>query len=181
MSLAFVLAYARFYYYQHGWPAALGLVLVGIAVVTQILFVPELKVQTNAARTSYDTLYQRTQKGPSQEDTSLALQSAFLASLPTDANANSDAIKSIHRLAALHGVRLATGDYRLVREGGEKLQRHQITLPANANYAVLRAWLTDVMNEIPSLALDEVSLRREDVGNGTLQARFRFTFFVKGP
>ncbi len=179
MTLNTLLAYARFYFYRHGWPSVLGLALLVIAISVQTFAVPDLKEQTAAARAAQETLRERAQQAPSKLDAALQQQTAFLANLPGGANASSDAVKAIHRLAAKHGVHLATGEYRVVRDAGEKLQRYQITLPATANYPRLRAWLTDVMNEMPSIALDEISLRREDVGSEKIEARLRFTLFLK--
>lgn len=182
MTLASVLAHARFHYYRHGWPAALGLVLLGLAIAVQTLAVPAVQTQTAAARATQEALRQRTQKPPEKQDSAVAQQAAFLASLPVGGtDAGSDTVKAIHRIAAAHGVRLATGEYRMVREGNDPFQRYQITLPASASYPKLRAWVAQMMNEIPNLALDELSLRREDVGTEKIEARMRFTLFMKAP
>ena len=182
MTLTTVLAHLRFHYYRHGWPAALGLALLGMGLAVQTLAVPALQVQTASLRATQDALRQRAQKPPAKQDNALTQQADFLASLPPgDANAGSNTVQAIHRIAVAHGVRLATGEYRMVREGNDTFQRYQITLPANASYPKLRAWLAQTMNEIPNLALDEWSLRREDVGADNIEARMRFTLFMKAP
>lgn len=182
MTLANVLAHARFYTYRHGWPGVLGLVLLGIAIAVQTLVVPAVQAQTTALLAAQEALRQRVQKPPDKQDSAAAQQAAFLASLPAGGtNAGSDTVKAIHRIAAAHGVRLATGEYRMVREGSDPFQRYQITLPASASYPHLRAWVAQMMNEIPNLALDELSLRRADVGAENIEARMRFTLFMKAP
>lgn len=179
MILARVLAHARFQYYRHGWPAAFGLALLAIAVGGQTLAVPALQAQTAIARETQEHLSKRNLPSPNAQDASQAQYSALLASLPKGANTSLETVKALHHLAATHGVRLATGEYRLARESGDTLQRYQITLPASASYPKLRAWLTEVMNETPALALDEIGLRREDAGSDRIEARLRFTLFVR--
>ena len=180
MNRSTVLAHLRFHYYRHGWPGLLGLVLLGVAVAVQTLTVPALQAQTAALRASQDALRQRMQKPPPKQDSINAQQADFLASVPKgNANAGSDTVQVIHRIAGAHGVRLATGEYRMVREGNDSFQRYQITLPVSASYPKLRAWLAQTMNEIPNLALDEWSLRREDVGGDQIEARMRFTLFMR--
>ncbi len=181
MTPASILGFARFYYYRHGWPAAIGVVLLIFALGMQAIGVPKLQAQATDARAAHEALRKRALQAPKPQDASREQYAALLASLPSGANASSDAVKAIHRIAATHGVYLATGEYRVVREGSDKLQRYQITLPATSNYPKLRAWLTDVMNEMPTIALDEISLRREDVGTEQIDARVRFTLFLKSP
>jgi len=179
MSLELLLAHARYQYHRHGWPAALGLALLALAIGAQTMAVPALQAQTTAARETQETLRKRSPPPRAAQDIAQTQQQALLASLPSGAQASLDTVKTLHRLAATHGVRLASGEYRLARDSGDKLQRYQITLPASASYPQLRAWLADAMNETPTLALDEISLRREDVGTDTLEARLRFTLFVR--
>ena len=90
-----------------------------------------------------------------------------------------EAIDAIHRAAAANGVKLANGEYRLARDGGARLLRYQITLPARASYPQLRAWIGEVMNAVPSAALDEISFRRDDVGSDSVEARVRLTLFLR--
>ena len=91
------------------------------------------------------------------------------------------AVETIHLSAAANGVKLATGDYRLVRDGSAKLQRYQMNLPAQASYASLHRWLAEVMNSVPSVSLDDISFQRDDVGSDSVEANVRLTLFLRAP
>jgi len=100
------------------------------------------------------------------------------ASLPTDSDALA-VIERLHHAATLHGVELPQGDYRLSRDASGTLLRYQITLPARGGYPQLRAWLADLMNALPTIALDGLAVQRDDVGSGRIDARVRLTLFLK--
>lgn len=179
MTLNNMVAHLRFQLGHHGWPAAAGLALIAGALAVQFLGVELVQAKTVALRASQTAQRQRLAQQPSQENAASKRTADFYASLP-EATGALEAIEVIHSIAAAKGVKLATGDYRLVREGGAHLQRYQITLPARASYPGLRAWIAEVMNAVPSAALDEISFRREDVGSDSVEARVRITLFLRG-
>ena len=43
----------------------------------------------------------------------------------------------------------------------------------------LGAWLADLMNALPTIALDGLAVQRDDVGSGRIDARVRLTLFLK--
>jgi hypothetical protein len=56
---------------------------------------------------------------------------------------------------------------------------YAILLPVTADYASLRAFIVDALRELPGLALEEMSLRREDSKSLQLDARLRFVLFLR--
>jgi hypothetical protein len=174
-----LMANLRFQFSQHGWPALAGLLLLAGAVVVHWLGVIPARTHTGDLRLQQSEMRKRASQQPSAGADSSKRTHEFYSSLPAPSGAL-DAIEVIHRLAAAKGVKLATGDYRLVREGNTQLQRYQITLPARARYPNLRAWIADVMNALPSAALEEVSFGRDDVSKDSVDARIRFTLFLRG-
>ena len=117
---------------------------------------------------------------PDPDETAGKRLAVFYASLP-DPKGMLDAVEIIHRAAKANGVKLATGEYRLVREGSAKLLRYQITLPARASYPMLRTWIAEVMNTVPTVALNDISFKREDVGSEAVEASVRLTLFLRAP
>ena len=87
----------------------------------------------------------------------------------------------VKTLAQRHGVALASGEYRVVREGKAPWQRYRVSLPARGTYPQLRAWMAEWMNASPAVVLDEFGLRRDDVAQDTVEARIQLSLFVRVP
>jgi hypothetical protein len=173
-------AHLRFQHDQHGWPALAGIALIALALAGQYFGVDQTIEQIVVLREKQSTLRQRQASLPNPDEAARVQAAAFYAGLPDGSDAR-DAVALIHRSAAEHGVKLATGEYRLVREGSARALRYQITLPARASYVQIRAWHADMMNALPALALDEISFRRDDTGIATVEARLRLSLFMRAP
>ena len=59
--------------------------------------------------------------------------------------------------------------------------RYQIVLPVNGSYPQVRRFLSDTMRDMPGLALDAISFKREGGGSAQLQTELRFTAFLRKP
>lgn len=173
-----MLAHLRFQFYQHGWPAAAGLVLIVSAIGWQLFGASALSAHTMALRTEQVELRKQLAQQSRPQETPRSRLDALYASLPV-ASGTLAAVKAIHQAAAANGVKLAHGEYRLAHDTGTPLLRYQITLPARASYPQLRAWLSDVMNAVPTAALDEINFQRDDVGSPSVESRMRLTLFLR--
>jgi hypothetical protein len=169
----------RYRLHQAGWPAWLGVALVAAAVLAGPLLSDPLRAEATAwtaqadrARSTRATLPQ----DPVQRARDDA--AAFLAQLP-EGDAALAAVQDLHQLAQTHGVQLASGEYRLVPESGQRWQRYQITLPAQGSELALRRWMADALERWPSLALDDWSAAREQASQEAVQARVRWSFYLR--
>jgi len=174
-------AHAQFHLVRHGWPLSLGLLLIGCAAAVALFATPPLREQAES-RVLAQRAARDSRQLPQTDPQALKRQQwgNFYAGLPA-ADGALEAVAAIQRVAAAHGVELAHGEYRLSRDAGAPLLRYQITLPARSDYPRLRAWIGDVMNAVPSVSLDEFSLRRDDAGSATVDARVRFTLYLRAP
>ena len=82
-------------------------------------------------------------------------------------------------LARRHGVALRQAEFKLTEAGQDEFVHYAIQLPVTADYASLRGFVVDALHELPGLALEEMSLRREDSRALQLEARLRFVLFVR--
>lgn len=163
---------------RHGRLAAVSLGVLLLALGLQWLWVDGLHAQNQVLREALSA--QRAQAAkPQAVDEKAQSQAEFLASLP-DTGQVLEVIAVLNQAASRHQVVLANAEYRLTRQGSGP-SRYQITLPLRAGYVPLHAWLADVLNALPSAALDDISLKREDVGQTVLDARVRLTVFMRGP
>lgn len=169
-----------FLLHRHGWPAAIGLLLMAAVWPLAHFGADSARIETAALQQAQAAERERKTRQPDPKADQLTRLAEFEAGLPL-AEGALQAVRHIHRSAAEHEVELSTGEYRLVSEPGGRLQRYQITLPAGGTYPDLRAWMADVLNELPTMALDELSLKRNEVGESQVQARVRWSFYLKAP
>ncbi|MEQ1488901.1 MAG: type 4a pilus biogenesis protein PilO, partial [Methylotenera sp.] len=55
--------------------------------------------------------------------------------------------------------------------------QYQINFPVQGNYKQIRQFINQVLTRLPSIALNDISLRREDVAVEMVDARIRFTLY----
>lgn len=161
------------------WPglAGLGLILftVGVAAVTiqsgrQRLIGLDEEVANLTARLG--------QRGAANASVSGRGQlSNFYAFFPLTADLP-ELLGRIHRAATQNQLLLKKGEYKLSRETDFRLARYEVTLPVNGDYARVRSFVNDVLQAVPSAALDELMLKRESVDQPELEARVRFSLFL---
>ncbi|MFN3738877.1 GspMb/PilO family protein [Hydrogenophaga sp.] len=169
---------ARWVLHRHGWAALAGVLALVLAVGLDMA-TRELLAQTQAQELAHQTRLQRERERPDPAAEQAARLAELQRDLP-DAAAALQVLPLIHRAAQAHGVVLASGEYRLLPEGkAGTLARYQITLPASGSYPALRAWTAEVLNAQPSLAMEELSLSRPTSGETTLQARVRWSLYLK--
>lgn len=174
-----VLGHLRFLLQRHGWPAALGLALLVAGLGFYAAVVTQERARADELRAEAAALRKRIAAQPgTREATGAAAAAAFYASLPPEAAAPA-ALAAIGDAARANDVQVAWGEYRMTRDGAAPLLRYQITVPAQASYPRLRAWLGQVMNTLPAAGLDAISFKRDDVASEVLEARLRLTLFLR--
>lgn len=66
--------------------------------------------------------------------------------------------------------------------GKDKLfNRYVLNLPVQGSYRDLRTYLTTIRAEFPALAIEDVTLRRENIGAGSVDAQLRLVIFARRP
>ena len=86
----------------------------------------------------------------------------------------------MHTLATAHGLQMPSGEYRMEQRADDPLARYQLTLPLQGRYESLRRFLAQLLRELPSAALDDVQIQREESGDGRLTARVRLSIYLRG-
>jgi Tfp pilus assembly protein PilO len=87
-------------------------------------------------------------------------------------------LSQLQDAATAHDLLLEKGEYRLIREKGFRVARYQATLPVRGSYRDVRGFVNDVLDSVPSVALEELTLKRESVDERELEAKVRFTLFL---
>lgn len=164
-----------------GWPMWAGLAAMLAAVAAGPLVTDPMREQ--AAVWDAQAQQARRERASRPADAAATAQRQaqdFVATLPAG-DAALAAVQDLHRLAQQHGVVLASGEYRLIDEAAGRWQRYQITLPAQAGDMSLRLWMAEALNRWPTLSLDDWSATRDQAGQELVQARVRWSFYLRAP
>lgn len=95
-----------------------------------------------------------------------------------DARFTEQQIKTMFAIAGDLGLRLDRAQYKSAADGNGRFQTYQIILPVKAGYGQLRQFSEQMLASLPFAALDEMSLRRDAIGQPALDAQLRFTLFL---
>jgi hypothetical protein len=81
-------------------------------------------------------------------------------------------------LARKHGLSLRQGEYATVYDREAHLYSYQIRLPVRGGYDKIWAFVLDALRAMPFAALDDLSFRREAIGDATVEAKMRLTLYL---
>jgi hypothetical protein len=156
-----------------GRSGALGLALLVAAAAFAMGAIPAQLERLQTLRARLDAPQVRPAPASPEEQ-----MQAFYAYFPPLATLP-DWLERIYGAAARRGLALEAGEYRLAPQPGSRLARYQVTLPVHGRYGQVRAFIADVLAQVPPAALEEVSFRRESIGDDALHVRLRFTLYLR--
>ena len=95
-------------------------------------------------------------------------------------------IDLIRENAQKQNLVLPRGDYKLIQTKASKLPNTQINqlahyemvLPVSGTYQQIRAFIAQVLYQLPALALSDVQIKRENTLNPLVEARLTFVFLL---
>ncbi len=164
----------------------LGVVGIGLLVFALALalgLLQPLDEELRTARARVERLQARAASvehsdGAARDDPQAQL-AAFLKHFPPADDARQDILR-LQSFAAHHGIELRSGEYRFAPETGTGLVRHQIALPVTGSYLEIRAFVTEALRELPSVALQSATLQRDSVAARQLEGRLQFVLYTTG-
>ena len=78
-----------------------------------------------------------------------------------------------------HGLVPEKVDYTLTRQPSASFSKYQLTLPLRGHYLDIRRFIAEVMSTLPSAALNDIALKREDMMSDQIDARLHFTLYLR--
>ena len=97
----------------------------------------------------------------------------------SDERNNRVGLAGIMAQAQRAGVELERGSYRLVSPPNGVPQRYEVSLPVLGRYADIRSFIDGSLAAVPALALDGLSIERQDVASDELAVEIQFVVFVR--
>lgn len=87
-------------------------------------------------------------------------------------------VKTLFGLAAKAGLSLSQGEYKSAYDRNGRLHTYQVTLPVRGSYAQVWKFGLMALRTIPFASLDELSFKRDSIGDPQLEARLRLTLYL---
>ncbi|MBD8531240.1 MULTISPECIES: hypothetical protein [unclassified Massilia] len=87
-------------------------------------------------------------------------------------------VKTLFALAAKSGLVLRQGEYKAAFERNARLHTYQVTLPVKGSYNAIWQFALGALRAIPFAALDEISFKRDAIGETEVEARLRITLYL---
>jgi Tfp pilus assembly protein PilO len=154
-----------------GWPGLIALAF----ILGFLLYFPLVRwpAQHRLEALSAQSLRQSTSNAE-QVETSAG---AFLKQLPRSESLPQE-LQTIFDTAEGYGLLLDEVAYSKVRKQDERLERYHVDFAIDAPYPNIRIFLGEIMAAIPSAALNQLALTRDEVQSGDVHARVRLTLFL---
>jgi Tfp pilus assembly protein PilO len=164
-----------------GWPGAIGIACMALAVFA-LQQAGELaaRQQHLTAQLAVAAKQAALPQAATRLDADADSLAAFHAYLPAH-DTIPEQLKELLEVAQRTGVTLAKADYKPQDDGNTAFLRYQISLPVKAEYAQLQAFIVDALQAVPTLTLDSVLFKREQIEAGEIDARIQFILLVKKP
>ncbi|MFZ4538058.1 hypothetical protein [Propionivibrio sp.] len=103
---------------------------------------------------------------------------AFYEEFPQGASVP-DWLGKIYAIAEELQLSLDAGEYSLTRADSGRLDKFRIAFPVKGTYPQLRKFISASLSTAPALALDGIYLKRDNVGEGTVEARIVFLLYLE--
>lgn len=88
-------------------------------------------------------------------------------------------IATVYAAARGEKLVLERGDYKGLRDVGVPLVRYQITLPVKGTYPQIRRFVAEILEEIPSASIDDISIKRDKIGSEAVDARIKISLYMR--
>lgn len=170
-------------WHAHQWARRLGrtglagLLMGLVAALLQFAHTVPLQTETRALETRLLSMQIAAKRAPPRA-VSGAPASGFIDRLPDTAVASA-VVGQLEQLARAHGLQLLRGQYAQMPVPGTSLLRWQLSLPIEAEYPNIVAFVATSLQALPTLALDELKLKRDTIETATLDADLRFNLYLR--
>ncbi len=166
-----------------GWIGGIGLALLVSALVLLLSLSLPLHEENVQSRDELQRLA-RAARGASNPDVPKKESAAeiqrrletFHASLPQESVVN-ESINQLHELAGKHGFSINNGEYRSLPDKSGSIGRLHISCKTAGSYTGFRAFLREIRQALPALAISRIALTRQKLTETRLEAILEFDLF----
>lgn len=165
-----------------GWPGMLGIAMGAFAVMFYVSAImpaqarlEQLRHEIAASRAAISKMARQGMSGGDGQEANLA---AFYRFFP-ETSSVPDLLDRVYAAAARQSLALEQAEYKLVRNQDERIAAYRINLPVQGSYLQIRNFIVEVLNQVPSAALEEVSFQRQAIATPLVEGRVRLTLYLR--
>lgn len=142
-------------------------------------------LETNIATKQIPTSETATIEAPVVQQASSQTLSEFYQTFPT-ALSIPDTLSQLNALATKQQLLLNSGDYKLNKiaaknnAGTRVLTQYEMVLPVEGSYNKVRAFISSILSNLPSVAIADIQIERESTLSPSVDARLVLIFYVRG-
>lgn len=160
-----------------GWAGVLGVALCAFALALHLGATAPLQAEYDTLAEERDTLVQRVALGVLVESPREQL-ARFDAVLVERARLPS-LLAEMANTATARKLSLARVESRESQPLGSGYARQEYLFPLRGAYPALRTWLSDIQRISSAVVVEDVVLRRDDVGRGEVDANVRVSILMR--
>ena len=160
-----------------GWKGLAGLVLIIVSFIYLIIAAVPKAQQLQVLQTELAAVKANPKKNISNQNEQSDIAKIFYDVFPTKTEA-SIKISAILRVATDNGLVINNVEYEQPLSAYSLIQ-YQIKLPLTGSYMQIRQFINQVLNTLPSIALNDISLKREDIATDLVDAQIQFTLYLQ--
>ena len=75
---------------------------------------------------------------------------------------------------------LNTGKYEMTAAKAGAITRYKVSLPVSGPYPQVRQFIDATLVALPAVSISELTIERKAIGDATVEARLRLTFYTRG-
>ncbi|TFW71619.1 hypothetical protein C3Y98_05880 [Methylotenera oryzisoli] len=164
---------------QLGWQGWLGLSLLLVSLLLMVMVVrPQAsKIETLTSHILELKTNPNINKLKVKTDTQFDIEQKFYALLPQKNEANNKITEILHA-ATSAGIVTNKVEYSS-QSLSATLIKYQISLPVQGSYVQIRQFINAVLNNLPTVALNDISMKRENIGSDLIEANIKFTIYLR--
>jgi hypothetical protein len=181
ISQAELLLYARMIAGRLGWAGFVGVFLIAAWGVAEFVWLPQQQEKTGRSEAGSRALRHEIVRLNAEGERNLAPQArleALLAAFPARRQLPEELTRLNETLAAA-GVRVDSAEYQPDSGKGGDFSSITVSMVVKLPYPRLRALFDALREKMPTVAIDDVQLKRDTIGATELEARLRFKFFLR--
>lgn len=181
LSQAELLLCARMLATRFGWPGFVGLLLIAAWGVGEFIWLPQQQAGIERSEAESRALRREIVRLNAEGERNLAPQArleALLAAFPARRQLP-DELTRLNETLAAAGVRVDSAEYQPDSGKGGDFSALTVIMVVKLPYPRLRALFDAVREKMPTVAIDDVQLKRDAIGSGEVEARLRFKLFLR--
>ncbi|HEY8102474.1 MAG TPA: hypothetical protein VIF82_17170 [Burkholderiaceae bacterium] len=173
---------ARLALMRLGWINNIACMLIVFGIAAWLWGIPYLRMQTNAPMHALEQAQKSLASTNSHSvEAAHSLPEERLAAFYDvlgDQRYVEQQVKTLFAVAAKSGLILNQGEYKSSLEKGSHSTTYQMILPVKGQYQAIRKFCEQTLLAIPFASLDEISFKRDEITNNTLEAKLHFTLYL---